>query len=557
MPAPTNQTAATALDMASLPYALTLADVDLATPTPQCDVWWKYTPAASGTFGFWAYEAASGNYTPAVTVWTGTPPGVVSYLTIFALNKPLQIPVTGGTTYYFRVRNDLGTNPSASTSVAISGVIGPDYNAAIGSILVNDDSNGYPAALLSAVDGSALNFLAGFPAGESGDTLSGGQLLAYNFATSDCKFYTVSSGVLSAPTTVALDAEAIRTCLGEDQWYVSLQTNPAGLRTVDATGAIGATTWTLGHNSTFGIAAANDGSLCYYSEAISGSAIHTWNLGTNTAGADFAAADGALYVRDILVLSDDTVVASYVSVGGGTVTVKRRNAAGTLLNTYGSYTTDIPSGTQPRLAYGTTGSFWLWTHGISADAGLSTFRQIRASDGVVLATITSTEYETGVYNRTETATPSARFGNSFSCPFLVLTAALNGTGGPPPSPPTPEPGSYATDVLIPRRLRRATHLSTEQLWNFYHAFQLDLETGVGLTTGQGSDPQIMLRYSDDGGHTWSSELWVSAGALGNYAHRAIWRRLGRSRDRIFEIIYSEPTKVALVNAYLDVSGGTS
>ncbi|MCH8919217.1 MAG: hypothetical protein IIA23_00715, partial [Chloroflexi bacterium] len=34
---------------------------------------------------------------------------------------------------------------------------------------------------------------------------------------------------------------------------------------------------------------------------------------------------------------------------------------------------------------------------------------------------------------------------------------------------------------------------------FMDLFELDVESGVGLTTGQGSDPQVMLRWSDDGG----------------------------------------------------------
>jgi hypothetical protein len=38
-----------------------------------------------------------------------------------------------------------------------------------------------------------------------------------------------------------------------------------------------------------------------------------------------------------------------------------------------------------------------------------------------------------------------------------------------------------------------------------HTMQLDCETGVGLNLGQGEDPQLMLRWSDDGGHTWSNE----------------------------------------------------
>ena len=68
---------------------------------------------------------------------------------------------------------------------------------------------------------------------------------------------------------------------------------------------------------------------------------------------------------------------------------------------------------------------------------------------------------------------------------------------------------------------------------FHHRFQLTLESGVGLVSGQGSDPQIMLRYSNDNGHTWSDELWGSAGLytggggnLGEFARRYIQRRLG-------------------------------
>lgn len=45
---------------------------------------------------------------------------------------------------------------------------------------------------------------------------------------------------------------------------------------------------------------------------------------------------------------------------------------------------------------------------------------------------------------------------------------------------------------------------------FMSELRLDLETGVGLATGQGSDPQVMLSISHDGGHTWVS----SAGPRG-------------------------------------------
>ena len=89
-----------------------------------------------------------------------------------------------------------------------------------------------------------------------------------------------------------------------------------------------------------------------------------------------------------------------------------------------------------------------------------------------------------------------------------------------------------------------------------HSLQLDLETGVGLNTGQGSDPQVMLRWSDDGGHTWSNEHWVSIGKIGEFYRRAIWRRLGMTmkiRDRVYEVSGTDPVKIAIVGAELIVS----
>lgn len=90
-----------------------------------------------------------------------------------------------------------------------------------------------------------------------------------------------------------------------------------------------------------------------------------------------------------------------------------------------------------------------------------------------------------------------------------------------------------------------------------HTLQLDCQSGVGLNLGQGSDPQVMLRWSDDGGHTWSSEHWISMGKIGEYGYRAIWRRLGMTtklRDRIYEVSGTDPNKVVIVGAELFLSG---
>jgi hypothetical protein len=90
-----------------------------------------------------------------------------------------------------------------------------------------------------------------------------------------------------------------------------------------------------------------------------------------------------------------------------------------------------------------------------------------------------------------------------------------------------------------------------------HGMQLDCETGVGINNGQGSNPQAMLRWSDDGGHTWSNEHWKSMGRIGRYGFRTIWRRLGMTlkiRDRVYEVSGTDPVRIYIMGAELVISG---
>lgn len=85
--------------------------------------------------------------------------------------------------------------------------------------------------------------------------------------------------------------------------------------------------------------------------------------------------------------------------------------------------------------------------------------------------------------------------------------------------------------------------------------QLDMETGVGLTTGQGSTPEIMLSISKDGGHEYGTEQWVTIGAIGKYKARAIWRRLGMSRDWVFKFRITDPVKRVIYGSSIDMRVG--
>lgn len=78
--------------------------------------------------------------------------------------------------------------------------------------------------------------------------------------------------------------------------------------------------------------------------------------------------------------------------------------------------------------------------------------------------------------------------------------------------------------------------------------QVHFEHGVGLTAGQGSDPRVILDYSVDGGQTYGNEIWGSIGKIGEYLKRAVWRRLGRFRQRNFRLTYSEPTPFTIYGA---------
>jgi hypothetical protein len=86
---------------------------------------------------------------------------------------------------------------------------------------------------------------------------------------------------------------------------------------------------------------------------------------------------------------------------------------------------------------------------------------------------------------------------------------------------------------------------------------VDFESGVGLVSGQGVDPQVMLRISRDGGHSYGNELRASMGKIGKYPKRAEFRRLGTARDYIFELAITDPVKRVIVGAGLDYTPGYS
>jgi hypothetical protein len=114
---------------------------------------------------------------------------------------------------------------------------------------------------------------------------------------------------------------------------------------------------------------------------------------------------------------------------------------------------------------------------------------------------------------------------------------------------------YTDNGYMMPAVRRGQEISSDRMNMFLREFELHIQSGVGLSTGQGSDPMIMLTYSKDGGHTWSAQKWRSMGKIGEYHKRVRWNRLGKARSFIPEITITDPVNRVILGAYLDAEGG--
>jgi len=99
-----------------------------------------------------------------------------------------------------------------------------------------------------------------------------------------------------------------------------------------------------------------------------------------------------------------------------------------------------------------------------------------------------------------------------------------------------------------RRLRRPPALWSEGAWIVVSRFEVHVQPGVGLTSGQGDNPQMALRISPNGGKTWGSERWRSIGKIGEFEVRAFWMMCGRGRQWMPEIVVTDPVPTPIVGA---------
>lgn len=135
--------------------------------------------------------------------------------------------------------------------------------------------------------------------------------------------------------------------------------------------------------------------------------------------------------------------------------------------------------------------------------------------------------------------------------YQMAIPVSNGAGG----------WSFVTDATNPiRRVRRAPIIADRNRWIYFHLLTIDVEVGLGpvpaLTDGAGAnrDPQMMLRWSNNSGKTWSNEYAMDCGQAGEYDTNVAFRRMGRSRKgRVFEISTSDAIPWRLTGEDLEAS----
>lgn len=100
------------------------------------------------------------------------------------------------------------------------------------------------------------------------------------------------------------------------------------------------------------------------------------------------------------------------------------------------------------------------------------------------------------------------------------------------------------------RIRRSPHLQIEDKPSFHHSLVVEFQTGVG--NDNDPTPQAMLKWSNDGGWTWSNEYWRTLGKEGEYETQVQWRKLGRARNRVYELRVTDAVEPVVLNAYANI-----
>jgi len=439
MPIPTNTTPALAIDILALPYNFTNDVTGLSAPYT---LWWKRIAQADDVLlGCVAYAQSGALYRPQITFWSGPDANTLTQIdaTDFTVghDTPCQFPVAVGTSYWIKVEDDgfgsapgiliFDIQPSPSTDPIPAG-----------SLFINDDTesldidgnfNGIWAIILDQSTGEVIA-CARTTVGEEGAILTDGTMMLQNddAISETAKLYLYDSD-FNQITTIALSAGTIQVELAANGllFYRCERVSPSNDSVIKTYNNIGVVqdTYTVTGYKPICIAVKKDDSIVYMNDGTLAEDVQAFDVNTLSFSPIITGESGKVLGKQALaVLADDSIVAAW-SDGASTIVVKIYDDAGIELHSY-AFVPPANLSDGPRVAVTDDDEtfYWIWASGVVSGERKSKFSKIRVSDGTVLTTFTVNVFESGQGpSESGNVDPAQRFGNSKSCPFLILPVA--------------------------------------------------------------------------------------------------------------------------------------
>lgn len=109
-----------------------------------------------------------------------------------------------------------------------------------------------------------------------------------------------------------------------------------------------------------------------------------------------------------------------------------------------------------------------------------------------------------------------------------------------------------------RRQRTCPYITESMRMLRFNQLTIDQDTGVGLDVAEdqpGYEPQVIMKYSDNRGETYSNERQTTMGKVGDNKVRVIFNQMGSSRiGKTFDLVVTDPVQWNPNTAYLNIGG---